>query len=134
MRKSSFVKVSIITIMTFGLLNGCANKSNVPVTGQENIGTTSDGSTNRLEAVATGTAVGAGLGAVIGKKLGDTKFGALIGGMVGAVTGDVVHKTSQAAAANEQAYAEAVKANNQKSDEFNKASNEMENTMGSSNK
>ncbi len=134
MRKSNFVKISMITIMTFGLLSGCANKSNVPVTGQENIGATSDGSTNRLEAVATGTAVGAGLGAVIGKKLGDTKFGALIGGMVGAVTGDIVHKTSQAAATNEQAYEEAAKANNQKSDEFNKASNEMENTMSSSNK
>ena len=134
MKKNNFLKIVMITIVTFGLLNGCSNKSNVPVTGQENIGVNSDGTTNRLEAVATGTAVGAGLGAVIGKRLDNPKLGAIIGAMLGAVTGDVVHKTSQAAASNEHAYAEAEKTNNQNSDELNKASDEMENTMSSSNR
>jgi hypothetical protein len=133
MKKNKLVKLALFTIITLGMLNGCSNKSDGLVTGQEDIGATSDGSSSsRLEAVATGTAVGAGIGAVVGKQFKDTKFGALIGGMIGAVAGDVVHKTSKAAAANEHAYAEAEKTNNQNSDKLNKASNEMESSMGSS--
>ena len=134
MKKNNLIKLTVLTIVALAMLNGCSNKSNGLATGQEDIGATSDGSSSRLEAVATGTAVGAGIGAVVGKQFKDTKFGALIGGMIGAVAGDVVHKTSKAAAANEHAYAEAEKTNNKNSDELNKASNEMENTMGSSNR
>jgi F0F1-type ATP synthase assembly protein I len=133
MKKNNLMKITITTIITLGMLSGCSNKSNGLVTGQEDIGATSDGSSSsRLEAVATGTAVGAGIGAVVGKQFKSTKFGAYVGGMIGAVTGDIVHKTSKAAAANEHAYAEAEKTNNQNSDRLNKKSDEMENAMGSS--
>jgi len=126
MRKKKLLEMVIMTIIGFSLFNGCSNKSNTLVN--------SNGSTNRLEAVATGTAVGAGIGAVVGKRFNDTKFGAFVGGMLGAVAGDVVHKTSQQAARNEHIYAETEKRNNQTRDKLNKASNEMENTMGSSNR